>query len=288
MRINIRTIQSYRCSIIVSLKPSIIIFPCTDVPVAHLRTGRSMPVIGLGTWQAHGEPVLQAVKDALEIGYRHIDTASDYGNEKEVGEAIAAQIKAGIVKREDIFVTTKVWPDSSAQKALDSVKQSLKKMNLTYVDLVLVHFPWGDFAKSYEGLEEAYNQKLTRSIGVSNFKKDQIEKLLLTAKVLPAVDQNHISPHANDDDTIAYGKTKNISITAYSPLGTGKFVNNPTLAAIGKKHNKSAAQVALRWGVQRGLVVIPKSTHKAYIKENFEIFDFELSADEMKQVHDLR
>ena len=246
-----------------------------------------MPVIGLGTWQATGAPVIQAVKDALEIGYRHIDTASDYRNEKEVGEALHAQIAAGIVKREDVFITTKVWPNNSSQKALDSVHNSLKEMNLTYVDLVLVHFPWGDYQASYKGLEDAYNQKLTRSIGISNFGPGEIDKLMKTAKVKPANNQIQLHPKLTQDQTVEYCNKLGISVTGYSPLGTGHLVDNPILADIGKKHNKSAAQVAIKWQIQRGLVVIPKSTHKKYIKEDFEVFDFELTADEMKKVHSI-
>ena len=131
-----------------------------------------MPVIGLGTWQASGAPVVQMVKDALEVDYRHIDTAYIYGNEKEVGQGLHAQIAAGVVKREDVFITTKVWPDGSNQKkALQSIENSLKKMNLTYIDLVLIHWPRDDYANTYKGLEDAHNQKLVRSIGVSNFVK---------------------------------------------------------------------------------------------------------------------
>ena len=246
-----------------------------------------MPVLGLGTWQATGAPVIQAVKDALEIGYRHIDTASDYGNEKEVGEALHAQIAAGVVKREDVFITTKVWPNNSSQNALDTVHESLKKMNLTYVDLVLVHFPWGNYQASYKGLEEAYDKKLTRSIGISNFNPAQIDTLMKTAKVKPANNQVLLNPQAKQDDTVEHCKKLGISVTGYSPLGTGHLINNPTLTAIGKKHNKSSAQVAIRWQIQRGLIVIPKSTHKKYIKEDFEVFDFELTADEMKSIHSI-
>ena len=251
-----------------------------------LNTHQKMPQIGLGTWQATGAPVVQAVKDALEIGYRHIDSAQVYGNEKEVGQALHAQIAAGIVKREDVFVTTKVWPDgSNQQKALQTIHNSLKNFNLSYVDLVLVHFPHGDYANTYKGLEDAYNQKLTRSIGISNFNREQIDHLLKTAKVKPAVNQINIHPTLNQDDTVSYCNKLGISVTGYSPLGTGNLVKNPTLAAIGKKYKKTASQVAIRWQIQRGLVVIPKSTHKQYILEDFEVFDFELSTDDMNTIH---
>ena len=256
------------------------------MPAIHLKTGHDMPQIGLGTWQTKGAPTVQAVKDALEIGYRHIDTAYIYGNEKEVGQAIHAQISAGVVKREDVFITTKVWPNgSNQQKALAMIHNSLKLLNVTYLDLVLVHFPRDDYANTYKGLEDAYNQKLVRSIGISNFNKANIDHLMKTAKVKPAVNQIRIHPKYNEDDVVNYCKQLGIAVTGYSPLGTGGLTKDATLTAIGKKHNKTASQVAIRWQIQRGLVVIPKSTHKAYIKEDFEVFDFELTSEEMNIIN---
>ncbi|CAG2118409.1 unnamed protein product, partial [Medioppia subpectinata] len=213
-----------------------------------------------------------AVKDAIEIGYRHIDTASDYGNEAEVGQAIAESIKAGIIKREDLFVTTKVWPQKAdAQaKALQSIHESLTKMNLTYLDLVLVHFPWDDYVGSYKGCEDAFHQKLVRSIGISNFNEQQTDNLVSKATVKPANDQIMSNPKAESAGYLKYSHSHNITVTAYSPLGTGSLVKNPKLMAIGQKHNKSAAQVMIRWQIQRGVIVIPKSVKKQYIKEDFE------------------
>jgi len=259
-----------------------------NVPNIKLITGFNMPQIGIGTWQATGDPVRQAVKDALEIGYRHIDTAFIYGNEKEVGQGLNEQITAGIVKREDVFLTTKVWPDSSShQKAFESIQNSLKSLNVTYLDLVLIHWPRGNITDIWKGLEDGYNQKLVRSIGVSNFEKQHLDTILKTAVIHPSVNQIDVHPTLNQDDLIAYSESLNISITGYSPLGTGNLIKDSTLTSIGTKHNKTAAQVAIRWQIQRGLVVIPKSTHKNYILEDFEVFDFELSADEMKTIHDM-
>ena len=260
------------------------------MPSIKLNTGHSMPVIGLGTWQARGDPVVQAVKDALEIGFRHIDTALLYQNEKEVGEGVRAEIAKGTVKREDVFITTKVWPEKgiTKQKSLDTVQHSLKQMNLSYIDLVLVHWPHEDWKAIYAGLEEAFDQKLVRSIGVSNFSPQNIEELMKTAKVKPAVNQINIHPTLNQDETVEYCKKHDIAVTGYSPLGVGHILDNPTLMEIGKKHKKSSAQVAIRWQIQRGLIVIPKSTHKAYIKEDFEVFDFVLTDEEMKRIHDLK
>ena len=257
-----------------------------------------MPVLGLGTWQAKGQAVIQAVKWALEIGYRHIDTAWKYENEKEVGKGLHQQIAAGIVKREDVFINTKVWPKESPnhEKALRSIHRSLKMLNVTYLDLVLVHRPEENYSDVYKGLEEAYKQKLVRSIGISNFNPSQIDHLMKTAKVKPAVNQINIHPTLNQDKTVEYCKKLGIQVTGYSPLATGKpvglrsfkLINNPTLTAIGKKHNKTAAQVAIRWQIQRGIVTIPKSINKSHIKENFNVFDFKLTQDEMKTINAVR
>ncbi|CAG2119270.1 unnamed protein product [Medioppia subpectinata] len=258
-------------------------------PMIKLNTGYEMPEIGLGTWQAKGDPVKQAVKDALEVGYRHIDTAYIYENEKEVGEGIHAQIGAGVLKREDLFITTKVWPNGSNQKkALEMIHHSLKQLNVTYLDLVLIHFPRDDYADTYKGMEDAFHQKLVRSIGISNFNRGHIDHLLKTAKVKPAVNQIRIHPTHNDADTVKYCQELGIAVTGYSPLGTGKMIKNPTLVAIGKKHNKSAAQVALRWQIENHWITIPKSVNKKYIKEDFEIFDFTLTKEEIKTIHDMK
>ncbi|CAG2172798.1 unnamed protein product, partial [Oppiella nova] len=174
-------------------------------PAVKLNTGYEMPQIGIGTWQATGDPVRQAVKDALAIGYRHVDTAWIYKNEKEVGEGIHAQIGAGILKREDLFITTKVWPDgSNRKKALETIHHSLTELNVTYLDLVLVHFPHDNYSDTYQGLEDAFEQKLVRSIGISNFGRNEINTLKKTWKVVPAVNQINLHPTLNQDDTVAY------------------------------------------------------------------------------------
>ncbi len=258
------------------------------MPQIKLNTGKEIPQIGIGTWQATGEPVVQAVKDALAAGYRHIDTAWFYHNEKEVGRAVHESVKEGVVKREDVFITTKVWPDEmDHKKALEIIHHSLTEMNLTYVDLVLVHFPLGNYSDIYKGLEDAFEQKLAHSIGISNFGVKDIETLMKTAKVKPAMNQIQIHPKMNQDEIVDYCKKQDIAITGYSPLGLGSLISDPTLVEIGKNHNKTSAQVMIRWQIQRGLVVIPKSVHKERIIENFNVFDFELTADDLKTIHDM-
>ncbi|CAG2175760.1 unnamed protein product, partial [Oppiella nova] len=191
-------------------------------PAIKLNSGYEMPQIGLGTWQATGAAVTQAVKDALEIGYRHIDTSEGYGNENEVGKGINEQIAAGILKREELFITTKVDPPKNRQTALQTVHNSLKKLNVTYLDLVLIHWPADADAEVYKGLEDAVDQKLVRSIGISNFNRGQIANLKKSWKVVPAVNQIDIHPTLNQDDTVAYCNELGISVTGFSPLGTGK------------------------------------------------------------------
>ncbi|XP_054157611.1 aldo-keto reductase AKR2E4-like [Oppia nitens] len=257
-------------------------------PTIKLNTGYDMPVIGLGTWQATGQTARQAVKDAIAIGYRHIDTASHYGNEHEVGQGLHDQINAGLIKREDVFITTKVWPQGTdRRKALESVRHSVQQLNVSYVDLVLLHFPENDWINVYRGMEDAYHQKLTRSIGISNCGRGQIDQLLRETTVKPAVNQISIQPRNNQDDTVNHCNELGIVVTGFSPLGTGSIVKDHTLASIGTKHQKSAAQVALRWQIQRHLITIPKATNPKYIKEDFEIFDFQLTNDEMNTIHNL-
>lgn len=247
-----------------------------------------MPAIGLGTWQTSGAEVVNAVRDALEAGYRHIDTAWLYQNEAEVGQGLRQAIDKGIVKREDVFITTKVWPRNlNRRKSLDMIKNSLKQLNTSYVDLVLVHHPLPHArptAEIYKGLEDAYNQKMVRSLGVSNFKPKEIEALIKLVDIKPSVNQIRIHPGFNQDLTVDYCKKNNISVTGYSPLSTGTVLKDPILVNIAKQHKKTPAQVAIKWQLQRGLVVIPKSVHKNRIVENIDVFDFDLTGDDMKKI----
>ena len=261
------------------------------MPKVRLNTGKEMPVLGLGTWQTSGAEVVDAVRDALEAGYRHIDTAWLYHNEAEVGKGLRQAIDKGIVKREDVFITTKVWPRNlNRRKSLEIIKNSLKQLNTSYVDLVLVHYPLAHArptAEVYKGLEDAYNQSMVRSLGVSNFKPKEIEALIKLVDIKPSMNQIRIHPGFNQEQTVSYCKKNNISVTGYSPLSTGSILKEPTLISIGKKYKKTPAQVAIKWQIQRGLVVIPKSVHKNRIVENFDVFDFELSDEDMKKINSM-
>lgn len=224
--------------------------------------------------------------DAINIGYRSIDTAQAYGNEEGVGNAIA---KCGL-PREEFFITTKVWISNAGyEKAKASIEESLRKLQVSYIDLLLIHQPFGDYYGTYRAMEEAYKEGKVRAIGVSNFYPDRYIDIHHFAEIKPAV--NQVETHVFQQQKIAkeYMKKNGTQIESWGPFAEGKndYFNNPVLKVIGAGHSKSAAQVALRFLIQSGVVVIPKSTHKERMEENFNVFDFELTADEMAKVEAL-
>lgn len=250
-----------------------------------LANGIEMPRLGLGVWRVEESDATDSVKWAIENGYRLIDTASVYKNEKGVGEGIR---QSGI-KREDLFVTTKLW---NADQGYDSVHQafneSLERLGLDYVDLYLIHWPVeGKFNDSWRAMEEIYESGRAKAIGVSNFHQHHIEELMTTAKIKPMVDQIELHPTLTQVDLRDYLAGEGIAVEAWSPLGQGKILQNPTLVEIGKKHNKTAAQVIIRWHLQSDIIVIPKSVHEERIKENYDVFDFELNDEEIGQINAL-
>jgi diketogulonate reductase-like aldo/keto reductase len=256
----------------------------TDVTnsVRKLNTGASIPVVGLGVWQVPRSVVTEAVQTALRRGYRHVDTARIYENEREVGEAVR---KSGIA-RDQIFVTTKLWNDDQGyDSALRAFDASLSRLGLDYVDLYLIHWPVpGKRADSWRALEKIFREKRARAIGVSNFLVPHLTELLRTAEVVPAVNQIELSPFLQHRETRALCKEKGIVVEAYSPLTRGRRLNDPRLATIAGRVKKSPAQVLLRWGIQHDLVVLPKSTHEARIVENASVFDFELDKAAMLEL----
>lgn len=263
-----------------------------------LANGTKIPVIGFGTWQsADGDVAYQAVRWALEAGYRHIDTAAAYGNEESVGRAI----KDSGINREDLFVTTKLWNDAhsfgAAQKALDI---SLQKLGLDYVDLYLIHWPnpavikaqgqnaWEKAnAETWRAFETAYEAGKAKAIGVSNFQIHHLESLAKTQKIAPMVNQNFLNPSDTQDELVAYDKTHDIVSEAYSPLGTGRLVDLPQVTTIAEKYHKSVPQVLIRWSLEKGFLPLPKSTHENYIKANLDVFDFALTNDEVSELDSL-
>ncbi|MHA1340749.1 MAG: aldo/keto reductase [Promethearchaeota archaeon] len=245
-----------------------------------LNNGVEIPILGLGTWQAYGKEVKDAVKYALEIGYRHIDTAFFYGNEKEIGDAIR---EFGI-SREEIFITTKLWNDShgfkNAQKAF---KKSLKNLKLDYIDLFLIHWPVSRRRiETWKALEEIYKEGLVRSIGVSNYMINHLEELLPNAEIIPQINQVEITPYIYRKSLIDFCHKNEIQVEAYSPLTRTKKFSDPKLKSIAEKYGKTSAQILIRWGLQHNLIEIPKSTNKDRIKENADVFDFEISKDDMQ------
>lgn len=252
-----------------------------------LNNGVKIPIIGFGVYQIPQEETKQAVLDAISVGYRHIDTAQSYFNEKEVGDAI----KECDVPREEIFITTKVWIDNYGyDKCKKSVEESLEKLQTDYIDLVLLHQPFADYYGAYRALEDLYEEGKIKAIGVSNFQPDRLADICLFGrKVVPAVNQIETNPlhqRAYDQEIMErYG----VHIEAWAPFGEGKnnMFGNETLVNIGKKYDKSSAQVILRWLVQRGVIFACKSTHKERMEQNIDIFDFELSDEDMKEIKKL-
>lgn len=249
-----------------------------------LNNGTVIPQVGLGVFQTpDGDTTVNAVQTALENGYRHIDTAMIYRNEASVGEGIR---RAGL-PRGDFFVTTKLWNDDiRAHRGKDAFQESLNRLGLDYVDLYLIHWPADEWQQAWDDLQEIYASGRAKAIGVSNFQKHHIDELLANSDVLPAVDQIESSPQFTNHELIGQLRSKGIVAEAWSPLGGtgGNLLGSPVLAEIGAKYGKSAAQVVIRWHIQRGVVVLPKSTHAERIKQNFDVFDFNLTSEDMTDI----
>lgn len=248
-----------------------------------LNDGRQMPLLGLGVYKAIGEnEVEQAIADAADAGYRLIDTASVYKNEDGVGRGI----KALTIPREELFVTTKIW--NTAQRigdVEDTFNRSLERLGLDYVDLYLIHWPVpGCYTDTWKALEKLQTQGRVKSIGVSNFHIHDLEMLKKVSDVVPAVNQVEFHPLFNQPELLSYCRENNIAVQAYAPLARGAYLHSQLLLEIGRKYQKTTAQIGLRWAVQQGISVIPKSVHKERIRENAEIFDFSLTREEMDAI----
>lgn len=251
-----------------------------------LNNGVKMPMLGYGVYQTPPEDTEKCVLDAISVGYRSIDTAQAYGNEEGVGNAI---VKCGL-PREELFITTKIWiTNAGYEKAKASIDESLKKLKTDYIDLLLIHQPFGDYYGSYRAMEEAYKAGKVRVIGVSNFYPDRYLDIVHFSEVKPAV--NQVETHIFQQQKVAkeYMKKNGTQIMSWGPFAEGKndYFNTPALKEIGAKYGKTAAQVALRFLLQSGVVLIPKSVHKDRMEQNFDIFDFELNKDEMKKLEAL-
>lgn len=249
-----------------------------------LNNGIKMPMVGFGVFQIHDAKTTQTVvEEAIKTGYRLIDTAQVYGNEEAVGKAI----KASGVPREELFITTKLWiSDFSYEAAKDAFNESLRKLDLDYVDLYLLHQPFGDIFGAWRALEELYKEGKIKAIGVSNFKPDQLANLAAFNEVTPAVNQIELHVFNQKEDEQAYMLSKGVQTESWGAFAEGQFdvFNNPVLKEIAEKYSKTTAQVMLRWQLQRGIVSLSKSANPERVRQNFDIFDFELSAEDMDKI----
>ncbi|MGN0975614.1 MAG: aldo/keto reductase [Gemmiger sp.] len=251
-----------------------------------LNNGVRMPQLGYGVYQVHNEECERCVLDAIRVGYRSIDTAQAYGNEEGVGNAIA---RCG-VPREELFITTKVWISNGGyEKARASLKESLRKLQTDYIDLVLIHQPFNDYYGTYRAMEEAYREGWVRAIGVSNFYPDRLVDLCSFAEVTPAVNQVETHVFQQQKTAHKYMEKYGVQHESWGPFAEGRkdFFTNPVLTEIGARHGKTAAQAALRFLLQSGVVVIPKSTHAERMEENFNVFDFALDEADMNAIRAL-
>ncbi|MFQ8826139.1 MAG: aldo/keto reductase [Alistipes sp.] len=274
---------------------------------ATFRNGDPIPQFGLGTWRSEPSEAYRAVKEALRIGYRHIDCAAIYGNEKEVGQALRDSFREGILRREELFVTSKLWNSHHAPQDVEpAIRQTLSDLGLDYVDLYLIHWPLAfrkgvgmpqskddlipleriPLSQTWEAMEKLVDGKLARHIGVSNFSIEAIEKLNDGARIRPEMNQIEIHPYMQQDRMVNYCRDTGLLVTAYSPLGShgNRVLEDPVVVAVAQKHGCTPAQAVLAWLMARDIVVIPKSVHEQRLRENFEATDVALDEDDMRRM----
>ena len=254
-----------------------------------LNTGAKMPIEGFGVFQVPDAAVCeQAVYDAIKTGYRLIDTAQAYMNEAAVGKAVHRAIADGLVSREELFITTKLWVSNMKTEdgAYASLKESLAKLDMEYIDLILIHQPMGDYFAGYRALEKAYKEGWVKAIGVSNFYPAILANFCENAEIMPAVNQVELHPFFTQDSAITLMKEYGIAPQAWGPLAEGRhgIFTHPVLTEIGAKYGKTAAQIALKWNAQRGVSILPKSVHVERMEQNFDIWDFTLSDEDMQKI----
>ncbi|MGL4772197.1 MAG: aldo/keto reductase [Clostridium sp.] len=250
-----------------------------------LSNGIEMPVLGFGTFKVEdGDVTVEAVKNALKVGYRHIDCAAIYGNEDSVGKGI----KESGVKREDIFITSKVWnSEQGYEKTLKAFEKTIKDLGVDYLDLYLIHWPKALNSETWRALETLYKEGRVRAIGVSNFKEHHLKELMEDAEVTPMVNQVEFHPQLAQPELLKFCKDNNIQLEAWGPLMQGKVFNIELFNDLAQKYNKTISQIVLRWDLQMGVVTIPKSVRLTRIEENYKIFDFEISEEDMLKIEQL-
>lgn len=263
-----------------------------------LSNGIRIPCIGFGTWQTpDGNVAISSVVEAIKVGYRHIDAAAIYGNEQSVGQGIAQGIASTELQRQDLFVTSKVWNAYRGyEKTLMAFENTLSDLGLDYLDLYLIHWPAAPGttkngealnAETWRAMEKLYNDGRIKAIGVSNFLAHHLETLQKSAQIAPMVDQIEHHPGQMQEETVAFCKQHDIVVEAWSPLGTGKMLRNETLQSIAQKYDKSVAQLCVRWCLQNGVLPLPKSVHNNRIIENSQVFDFQISGEDMAQINEM-
>jgi methylglyoxal/glyoxal reductase len=258
--------------------------------IVKLNNGLEMPVIGLGVFQVEdGQVVIDSVKAAIRNGYRSIDTAAIYQNEEGVGQGIREALEENGLKREDLFITSKVWnADLGYQSTIDAFELSLKKLGLDYLDLYLIHWPVeGKYVESWKALETLYKNGKVKAIGMSNFQIHHLKEVMAHAEIMPMINQVELHPMLSQFELREFLKANSIQVEAWAPLMQGQLFENEKLLQIANKHNKTIAQVVLRWHLQNGVVIIPKSIKEHRIQENANIFDFELTEEDMNQINSL-
>ena len=261
-----------------------------NVPTVKLNNGYEMPMLGIGTYSLHDETCVNSIYTAIQYGYRKIDTAYMYGNEKEVGEAVRKAIEDGIVTREEMFVTTKLYPNQFDDTEV-AIEQALEKLDIDYIDLMLLHHPGENDVKAYKVIEKYVEQGKIKSIGLSNYYIEEIDDFLPKVSIKPVLVQNEIHPYYQESNVIKHIQELGIVMEGWYPLGgrghQKELLSDKTLVKIAESHNKSVAQVILRWDYQNNVVVVPGSSNPSHILENISIFEFELIDEEMKQIKSL-